>query len=87
MYHSCESPLFFLITPHLVTFRQTSPSLDESFPHNVLILGGSIGIVVKDVRHVLVHIREQRAELRPQKLVEQLLDAHAQGRLELRHDA
>ena len=90
MHHSRERLLLFLfcfITPHLVTLCQTSPSFDESFPHDILILGRSIGVVIEDVRHVLVHVRQQRAELRPQQLVEQLLNAHAQGRLELWHNA
>ena len=50
-----------------------------------MILRCGKGVVVEDVGHVLVHVRQQRAELRPQKLVEQLLDAHAEGRLELGH--
>ncbi len=89
--HSYEKPVFMIIfsqsRPYLVTLRQALPSFDEALPYDVLILRRSIGIVVEDVGHVLVHVRQQRAELRPQKLVEQLLDAHAESRLELGYDA
>src|SRR6266850_7213908 len=79
--HECEIH-FITHASYLVTLRQTLPGFDEAFPHDVLILRRGVGVVVEYVGHVLVHVRQQRAELRPQKLVEQLLDAHAEGRLE-----
>jgi len=65
--------IFSQSRPYLVTLCQALPSLDEALPYDVLILRRSIGIIVEDVGHVLVHVHQQRVELRPQKLVEQLL--------------
>jgi hypothetical protein len=79
--HSYEKAVFMIIFSqsqrYLVTLCQALSSFDEVLPYDVLILCCSIGIVVEDVGHILVHICQQHAELRPQKLVEQLL--HAQG--------
>jgi hypothetical protein len=71
--------IFSQLQPYLVTLCQALPSFDEVLPYNVLILRCSIGIIVEDVGHVLVHICQQHVELQPQKLVEQLLHAHGLG--------
>ena len=61
---------------HLVAIHQTFPSFDESLPRHVLILSSRVGIIIEDIRHVLVHVGQERAEFRPQQLIEQLLDAY-----------
>ena len=46
---------------YLVAFDESFPSLDKAFSHYVVVLRGGVRVVIKYIRHVLVHIWDEHA--------------------------
>lgn len=68
----------------LIPFHEALPCLDEPFPHDILILGLVVGVLIEDVRHVLVHVGKKGAHFGTEELVEELFDARTKDGAELR---